>query len=750
MSDPYHIRIVFQTLVVIMAVGCGSKEPPSTSPEEDTRILVKEAFDRVDRMKLSATFNAERAAIIKAQLDKETDPAKKINKPLEYAVELLRVGNTTEALNSFEGITQYLQQNNLGLDSASKRIFYSTIGITFMRHGEIENCVKNHNHESCFIPIKGGGIHQLPFGSSNAIKQYEASLKEFPVDYETQYLLNLAYMTLGEYPGKVPAKYRIDPSWFQSKVSIQPFKDVAPQLGINRNGHAGGVIMDDFTNDGWLDIVITSWNPKEELIFYKNNGDGSFSDQTEAYGLKGQVGILNLNQTDFNNDGWLDFYLMRGAWFLTQGDIPNTLFMNTGKGSFADVTIKAGLTHFAPTQTSAWADFNLDGWIDLVVANESLPGYEKGIDLYINNKGKNFKHESAAYGLTMNQFFKGCVASDVNNDRYPDIYFSCLSTENLLVINQGNSGNEGFVAVGPELNVGAPIKSFPCWSFDFDNDGNEDIFVSSFTNDGTSVLNWMLSHMGKADPSMLPRLYHNKGNMRFEEVGVNMGLTEIAYTMGCNFGDINTDGYLDFYLATGSPPYQSLVPNKMYLNMEGQRFEDVSYSGGFANIQKGHGVAFGDLDHDGDEDLYVVIGGAYDGDAFYNCLFENPNEHKNNWVVLKLTGQSANRAAIGARVAISIQEDGKERKIFRTVTSGASFGANSLNLEVGLRKATAINNVTVQWPCKDCPDQVFTGMEVNKVYLLTQDKSAPETLDYNAVKLGAGHEQDMHSQQMHH
>ena len=95
-----------------------------------------------------------------------------------------------------------------------------------------------------------------------------------------------------------------------------------------------------------------------------------------------------------------------------------------------------------------------------------------------------------------------------------------------------------------------------------------------------------------------------------------MGLNEVAYTMGCNFGDINTDGFLDFYLATGNPLYQSLVPNKMYLNMEGQQFEDVSYSGGFANIQKGHGVGFGDLDHDGDEDLYVVIGGAYDGDSF--------------------------------------------------------------------------------------------------------------------------------------
>ena len=167
--------------------------------------------------------------------------------------------------------------------------------------------------------------------------------------------------------------------------------------------------------------------------------------------------------------------------------------------------------------------------------------------------------------------------------------------------------------------------------------------------------------------------------------------------------------------------------------MEGKRFEDVSYSGGFANIQKGHGVGFGDIDHDGDEDIYVKIGGGYDGDGFYNCLFENPNEHQNNWIVLKLSGKTANRAAIGARVELSVQEDGKERKIYRTISSGASFGANSLALEVGLRKATVINSVKVQWPCQGCPDQSFTDMEINHAYRLTQEQQNPEPLEYRKV-----------------
>ncbi|MGB4847588.1 MAG: VCBS repeat-containing protein [Saprospiraceae bacterium] len=730
------LTYLLPAFVIVLCLACSSKKDPQTTTavEEDTRILIKRAFDSVDRSVVKPIFNTERAAALKIKLEQEKDPTRQLNLTLDYANELLKSGNAEASTQLYQKILDFVVQNKVPLDSASKRNLLSSVGIAYMRLGENQNCVENHNHQSCFIPIKGEGVHKLPFGSREAIKIYEQMLTEFPKDLETKYLLNLAYMTLGEFPDKVPPAFRIDPSWYKSKVNIQPFKDIAPEMGLNRHGHAGGVIMDDFTNDGWQDLVITDWSPSGQLIFYVNNGDGSFTDQTKNYNLDGYMSGLNLNQVDFNNDGWLDIFIMRGAWLLTEGDIPATLLMNTGKGKFVDVTIKAGITKVGATQTSAWTDIDLDGWIDLVVAHESLPPqYERGIDVYMNQKNGTFSYVSAEYGLTRNSFFKGLVATDANNDKYPDLYFSSLGEGTFLYLNQGSQSQKGFVQAGPSSNIGQPQRCFPSWSFDYDNDGNEDLFTSSYTNDGTPGLHWVLSHMGKADPGLLPKLYHNKGNAVYEEVGQQMGLTEIAFTMGCNYGDINTDGYLDFYLATGNPAYQSVVPNKMYLNMDGKKFEDVSYSGGFANIQKGHGVAFGDPDHDGDEDMYVVIGGAYDGDSFYNCFFENPNEHNNNWVVLKLTGKTVNRAAIGARVAISVQEGGKERKIYRMVSSGASFGANSLNLEVGLRKATSINNVTVQWPCKDCPDQIFTGLEINKAYLLTQDETAPAPIPYTKV-----------------
>ncbi|HJW31520.1 MAG TPA: FG-GAP-like repeat-containing protein, partial [Saprospiraceae bacterium] len=502
-------------------------------PDLDTRNLVKQAYAKVRPLKIVSTFSRERVPLLRHEMEMEKDPGKKLNKQFEYAFELLKEGNIEDALNTYDNGIKYIVNNHIPIDAENQRNLYTVLGIALMRKGEQENCVQNHNHQSCFIPIAGDGIHKLQEGSRGAIAQFEKSLEVYPNDPETEYLLNLAYMTLGEYPDQVPAKWRIPTAWFSNKIKMQPFQDVAPELGINRNGHAGGVIMDDFDNDGWLDLMITSWTHDDPMIYYHNNGDGTFSDWTTQAGLAGQDGSLDLNQTDFNNDGFLDILIMRGAWLNTEGDIPKTLLMNTGKGTFKDVTIKAGLTHDAPSQASAWADFNLDGWLDLVVANESLHDLNRGIDLYINQKDGTFKLESNEWGLTQNSFFKGVVAVDVNNDRYPDLYFSSLTAPNLLLINHGYEGKNIFQPMPNMAIVGAPEKSFPCWNFDYDNDGNEDIFVSAYSNDKSPATMWMEGHTTKPNMEYTPKLYHNKGQLQFEEVGSAMGLNEVAYTMGC-------------------------------------------------------------------------------------------------------------------------------------------------------------------------------------------------------------------------
>jgi hypothetical protein len=117
--------------------------------------------------------------------------------------------------------------------------------------------------------------------------------------------------------------------------------------------------------------------------------------------------------------------------------------------------------------------------------------------------------------------------------------------------------------------------------------------------------------------------------------------------MGCNFGDVDNDGFLDFYLGTGAPSYAALVPNVLFRNHEGQYFVDITTSSGTGHLQKGHGVSIGDLNSDGDEDIFIKIGGAVPGDKYASALFKNPGHPGTHWLKVQLEGVKTNRAAIG-------------------------------------------------------------------------------------------------------
>ena len=129
-----------------------------------------------------------------------------------------------------------------------------------------------------------------------------------------RWLLNVAYQTLGQYPGQVPKQYLVPPSAFESKENIGRFVDVAPSLGLDETGISGGTIVDDFDNDGLLDVVFSSIDSCSAIRLYHNDGDGSFSDRTAQAKLTDQLGGINCCQTDYNNDGWLDIFVMRGGW----------------------------------------------------------------------------------------------------------------------------------------------------------------------------------------------------------------------------------------------------------------------------------------------------------------------------------------------------------------------------------------------------------------------------------------------------
>ncbi|MBL9139921.1 MAG: CRTAC1 family protein [Verrucomicrobiales bacterium] len=647
-------------------------------------------------------------------------------------IQLLNSGENQAALDVFEEF-EISAQEVLGARMSSRD--QAQLGLLkalcYLRMGEFENCLSHPTTESCLLPIQGSGVHRLRRGSEGAVQVLTNHLNRFSSDLEARWLLNIAAMTLGQHPHGVPAQWLIPPAAFASDHDIKKFPDIAGVVGLDVNDLAGGSLTEDFDNDGDLDIVASSWGLTGTLRLFRNNGDGTFREMTEEAGLTGLVGGLHLMQTDYDNDGFADIWVLRGAWLGAAGRHPNSLLRNRGDGTFEDVTEQARLLSFHPTQTSAWFDFDGDGWLDVFIGNESEAKDPHPCELYRNNRDGTFTECAAEVGVAVRGYIKGVVAGDFNNDGRPDLYLSNRDGANVLFRNDGPSAAPGsgafgwkFVDVTATAGVAEPMRSFPTWFWDYDQDGWLDIMVTGYSIRGVGdIASDVLGLPHKAERA---RLYRNRGDGTFEDVTVRVGLFKVLHAMGANFGDLDNDGWVDFYVGTGDPDLATLIPNRMFRNDGGQRFQDVTTSGGFGHLQKGHGVSFADLDNDGDQDVHVVMGGAYSGDPYRNCLFQNPG-HGNHWLKLKLEGVRANRAAIGARVRVTLVTPDGLRSLHHVVGSGASFGANPLRLEIGLGQATSIREVEVRWPGSNSTS-VYRDLEMDRGYRLQEGAAAVTAL----------------------
>ncbi|HXV64228.1 MAG TPA: CRTAC1 family protein, partial [Vicinamibacteria bacterium] len=465
----------------------------------------------------------------------------------------------------------------------------------------------------------------------------------------------------------------------------------------------GSVVVEDFDGDGFVDLMVSSYDPWESVRLFLNREDGSFAEHTEAANLEGILGGLNMVQGDYDDDGDIDVLLLRGAWLGPGGRHPNSLLRNNGDGTFTDVTFETGLgdEHF-PTQTASWGDYDNDGDLDLYVGNETNDELVAPAQLFENQGNGRFVDVAARAGVENRRFAKAVVFGDYDADRYPDIYVSNLDDENRLYRNRGDGT---FEDVAEALDVTTPRRSFPAWFWDFDNDGALDIFVSAYE---ALVEDLTRFYLTKSYPREKARLYRGDGRGGFREVGQEVGLDEPSAPMGANFGDLDHDGFPDFYLGTGYPPYFALMPNVMYWNRDGNYFANVSASG-FGHLQKGHGIAFLDFDNDGDQDVFEQMGGALAGDKFNDVLYENPG-FGNHWITITPVGVESNRAAIGARIRLEL--DG--RTIYKHVNSGGSFGANSLAHQmIGLGKAERIERLQIYWPTTD-RSQTFVDVPLDR------------------------------------
>ena len=704
-------------------------------------------------------LNRERAELFGRQLeqtlalpDSPDKGARVLELASKHATELLLAGSSWEAIEEFTRLDAFVRASDVKFGALTRSSLRHNLAIAYLRLGEQENCLTNHTIDSCLMPIRGEGIHKIQRGSRKASEFLTGQLNEFPDDLKARWLLNIASMTLGEYPEGVPSQWLVPPKAFESDYPLPRFYDVAGNLGLDLNSLSGGTIVEDFDGDGNLDIMISSLGVRDQMRYFHNNGEGTFTDRTEEAGLIGETGGLNIVQTDYNNDGWPDVLVLRGAWFGVEGHYPLSLLRNNGNGTFDDVTEEAGLLRFHPTQAATWFDYNNDGWLDLFIGNETTPGDTNRCELFRNNGNGTFTECAAQVGLDALAFIKAVTSGDYNNDGWPDLYVSSRGQPKMLFRNEGPQSTDKspmgawkFTDVAAQAGVTEPRFSFPTWFFDYDNDGWLDIFVAGFgiKDVGDVAADYLgLEHKGER-----ARLYHNNRDGTFRDVTRDAHLYKVLLGMACNFGDLDNDGYLDFYLGTGDPDLGTLIPNRMFRNAEGKFFQDVTTAGGFGHLQKGHGIAFADLDNDGDQDIFANMGGAYAGDVYRKALFENPG-NSNHWLKVKLVGVKSNRAAIGARIKVTVETADGTRTIYKTVNSGGSFGANPLRQEIGLGQAKSISELEIFWPTSGTR-QTFKKINRDSCYTIREDAAEPVVVKLKTFKLAAGTGANAHAHHEH-
>ncbi|MEM9294086.1 MAG: CRTAC1 family protein [Acidobacteriota bacterium] len=688
-------------------------------------------------------FGRRRAQDLAAQLrTPQANPLDEAALHVQYGRELLELGEPLRSLEHLQRAAAFAQQQGvpreLGLD------LLGSLALTHLQAAEDANCVEHHSGASCILPITAEGVHRQPEHARAAGDYFLQFLEEIPDSVHSAWLLNLSRMVSGDWPQGVPERFRASEEIFSGRnlANAPPtsgsapgrWVDRAPALGVNAVDLAGGAILEDLDGDGLLDLLSSTSDPCDHLKAFRNRGDGSFEDVSEAWGLDVQLGGLNLIHGDVDGDRRPDILVLRGAWLLENGRMRNSLLLNRvdeGLG-FVDVTRASGLASLAaPTQSAAFADYDGDGDLDLYIAHEALEPNLYPSQLMRNDGQGRFEDVTNAAGVANLRYAKAVTWGDYDNDGDPDLYVSNFGPNRLY----RNEGDGTFTDVAPQLGVTEPqLKSFTSWFFDYDNDGDQDLFVADYNGPPFKCAAWFF---GVDLEEGQPLLYRNDGGS-FTEVSRDVGLRQTLLPMGANFGDLDNDGQQDIYLGTGNPEYESLFPNVMFRNL-GDRFEDITYSHGFGHLQKGHGVAFGDIDNDGDQDLFHQLGGFYPGDSFGNALFENPLFRGADqqqglagpaWLTLRLHGVKANAFGVGARITVTTRDEaGSRRQLHSVVGTGGTFGGSSLQQELGLGDAVAVEELRIQWPGSGTV-QTFEDVPLRQVVDLYEDRKrlAPVSL----------------------
>ena len=509
---------------------------------------------------------------------------------------------------------------------------------------------------------------------------------------------------------------------------------------------SGGVALFDYDNDGYQDIYFVNCltvglaraGGKTKSALYHNNGDGTFADVTDKSGL-GDVGWgMGVAIGDYNNDGFDDVYVTCLGG--------NHLFKNNGNGTFSDVTKAAGVSDGRWSTGAAFVDYDHDGNLDLFVANyveydlSHLPEFGKdktcqykgiavqcgprglrgsGDSLFHNNGDGTFTDVSKKAGVSdPNGYFgMGVICSDFDDDGLIDIFVADDSTPNLLYHNNGDGTFKeiGFVSGTALSENGAEQGSMGVTVGDYDHDGRFDIFVTNFVDDYDT-------------------LYHNDGRNFFTDVSYKTNVAAVSMPLvrwGTKFFDYDNDGWVDLFIACGHvyPQLDRYRQRKLlHHNNRDGTFTEVAAQSGAPLMQEraGRGVAFGDLDNDGDVDMVV---NDLDGPPL---VLRNDGGNANNSVLIKTVGVKSNRDGIGARVKIV---SGDLTQIDEVRSGGSYISQNDLRLHFGLEKRRKIDLIEIRWP-SGVVDKI-TNANVNKILIVKEGQGVIEQKDFKRVAAAA-------------
>lgn len=522
------------------------------------------------------------------------------------------------------------------------------------------------------------------------------------------------------------------------EVSPINLSDISEKAGLRFQHHDGGTgkrrIMEtvasglalfDYDGDGLIDVYFLSGASRGEEsasvrgrnTLYRNLGNWNFVDVTEQAGV-GDYGFgLGVAIADYDNDGHPDIYVNNFG--------PNVLYHNNGDGTFTDIAVSGGVQGGEEVGAGvAFLDIDKDGLLDLYVANylhhsdtmasstliRGVPSYNSpkvyppASDRLFRNAGDGtFIDVSASSGIGGRAGWgMGVVAGDFNGNGHTDIFVANDVCENFLFINDGKGKfvESGlFAGVAYDL-YGSPQGSMGVECFDFDNDGQQDLYQTSY----------QLQHAV---------LYRNRANGQFEDVTLQTGAGDGTFsqvTWGVGAPDFDNDGHRDLFIACGhlqdlveqyDPTVTYRAKNVLLRNLGTGRFENISEiaGDGLQVQQSSRGAGFDDLDNDGMVDVVIL------NSRQTPTVLQNQSAPKNHWIQLELVGVQSNRDAVGSKVTVICKDIRQSCEVHSGRGYQSHYGSR---LHFGLAGHQQVDRIEIQW--HGGTTQVIEGLAVNRKY----------------------------------